>query len=601
MKKYGLVLIATLFLGVFGVSAQISPDCSTAIPICNNTPVNGGAYNFGLDDFNGASETGCLEQTISGTIESNSGWYRFKTSASGQLGFNIGFDASEDWDFALYKTNDCNNLGEPLRCNFYDNAENSSFIGVGEDPTGVADSIQFEDWINVSPGEDYYLLINNFSNNNSGFSIQFSGSVFETNPYDTLDCSIINNLLGPPIAACENDAIVLDATTASATQYNWYQETGLGFQPMAGENNPTLNVGAAGLYRVEVVTPTGNIYSDVQVAFSVAPIAFLVTDDDFCMVSNSTFDLSQKDNEALGSQSTSEFMVTYHSTLTDAMGGFNMLSEKYVASVGVQTIYVRVASLANPMCYDASRQFELTAVETPILDFPTEVFLCDDLLSTAIGDAMPNAGHSYFWNTGEVSPTINVTQAGTYDLTITNTQGGKACADTFSITVYISNAPVITDVLIEDKQKYNTVTIITEVEGDFEYSMDDGISQTNNIFADVLPGEHLVTIIDLNGCGSVSEYIMVVGFPRYFSPNGDGINDQWGIVGMSELENPIVYVFDKFGKLLGQMNEGDNGWDGTYNGRQLPATDYWFKLTYIDSSGQRVEAKYVENHFSLRR
>lgn len=602
MTKYGLVILTTLILGIFGVSAQISPDCTNAIPICNNTPVNGGAYDFGIDDFNGAPMTGCLEQTTAGTIESNSGWYRFKANASGQLGFNIGFDSSEDWDFALYKTNDCNNLGEPIRCNFFDNAESSSFIGVGEDPTGTEDSIQYEDWINVTPGEDYYLLVNNFSNNNSGFSIQFSGSIFETNPYDALDCSIISNLLGSPIAACENDTVVLDATTATATQYNWYQDTGLGFQQMVGENNPILNVMTSALYRVEVVTPTGNIYSDVQVAFSVAPIAFLVTDDAFCLDSNnSTYDLSQKDNEALGSQSPSEFTVSYHSSLSDAMNGFNLLSEQYVTIAGTEIIYVRIASLANPKCYDASRQFQLTTVETPILDFPKEVFLCDDVVSTLIGDDTPNAGYTYFWNTGEVSPTINVSQAGTYDVTITNEQSGKACAETFSITVYISKAPIISDVLIDDKQKYNTVTIITDVEGDFEYSMDDGTPQLKNVFEDVLPGEHLMTINDLNGCGSVSENIMVVGFPRYFSPNGDGVNDQWGIVGMSELQDPVIHVFDRFGKFLGQMDENNKEWDGTFKGKQLPSTDYWFKLTYIDSSGQRVEAKYVENHFSLRR
>ncbi|NJB72582.1 gliding motility-associated-like protein [Saonia flava] len=602
MRKCGPLILTLLFIGLLGVSAQISPDCSGAIPICTNTPVNGGAYDYGDDDFNGDTKSGCLEQsTMAGTIESNSGWYRFTTMASGQLGFNIGFDSSEDWDFALYRTNDCSNLGDPIRCNFFDNSESSSFIGVGEDPTGMANSIQYEDWLDVNAGENYYLLVNNYSNNNSGFSIQFSGSIFETNPYDALDCSIISNLLGPPVAACENDTVALDATTPNATLYNWFMDTGIGYQQIVGENSPMINVTASAMYRVEVVTPTGNIYSDVQVAFSMAPITFMVTDEAYCLVEGDSFDLSQKNNEALGSQSPSEFIVSYHSSLSDAMNGFNKLPEQYTTTVGTETIYVRISSLANPKCFDASRQFEFASVEMPIADFPLEVFLCDDIVSTSIGDDTPSAGYTYFWSTGAITPTIDVYEAGTYDLTITNEQFGRACSETFSITVYISKAPVITDVLIDDLQQYNNVTILTDVEGDFEYSLDDGEYQSSGNFEDVLPGEHIVTINDLNGCGSVSESIMVVGFPKYFSPNGDGVNDRWEIVGMTELQDPIVFVFDKFGKLLGQIDENNMEWDGTYNGKQLPSTDYWFKLTYIDSEGQRVEAKYVENHFSLRR
>ncbi|WP_337251631.1 hypothetical protein [Maribacter halichondriae] len=118
MKRYALLFLSLLF-GMAYANAQVAPDCSNAIPICNNTPVNGGTNSFGIDDFNGSTRSGCLEEALSGIIESNSAWYRFRTAESGQLGFNIGIDKKEDWDFALYKSDDCNNLGEPVRCNFF--------------------------------------------------------------------------------------------------------------------------------------------------------------------------------------------------------------------------------------------------------------------------------------------------------------------------------------------------------------------------------------------------------------------------------------------------------------------------------------------------
>jgi len=86
MKQYPIVLFLMLFVGVFSAVAQISPDCTTAVSICDNTPLNFGTSGFGMDDFNGASRTGCLETTTSGAIESNAAWYRFRTGAAGQLG-----------------------------------------------------------------------------------------------------------------------------------------------------------------------------------------------------------------------------------------------------------------------------------------------------------------------------------------------------------------------------------------------------------------------------------------------------------------------------------------------------------------------------------
>ena len=220
MKGKSLIFWFLIILATNSLMSQVASDCINAVPICNNTPVNGGTQGYGVDDYNGASASGCLESPFNHpSIETNSAWYRFRTAASGQLGFNIGFDASEDWDFALYRAADCGSLGDPVRCNFFDNSDEEAFMGVGEDPNGNQTTVLYEDWINVMPSEDYYLMINNFSNTNSGFSIQFTGDIFVTNPYDALDCSIINNLLGPPLAACANESVILDATTNNALGY----------------------------------------------------------------------------------------------------------------------------------------------------------------------------------------------------------------------------------------------------------------------------------------------------------------------------------------------------------------------------------------------
>lgn len=596
--RHALYLLVSLWCSwCYG---QIAVDCNNAIPICNNTPTNGGTQGFGIDDFNGAMSSGCLEQTLSGAIESNSAWYRFRTGASGQLGFNIGFDTSEDWDFALYQASDCSSLGDPVRCNFFDNQDQEAFMGVGEDPTGSSTTVLYEDWLQVEPGQDYYLLINNFSNTNSGFSIQFTGNIFVTNPFDALDCSIINNLLGPPLAACDNQNVVLDATTAGALSYNWYRDTGSGFLLISGETNPTLDVLISAMYRVQVVTASGNIISDVQVAFSVAPTSNSINDETLCS-DIGTFDLAQKDAEALGSQDPDEVLVSYHSSAADAIAGVNQLPQQYPVSTGTEDIYVRTTSSSNPNCFDASENFRLLVVETPVAGFQTEIFICEDSTGEVIGETSPDPQYTYSWDTGETTSSLTVSQAGVYTLTITNNQSGLDCSNIVPITVVVGETPAIAEVIIEDLQADNRVEIVAGVEGNFEYQLDSGPFQASNIFTNVAPGAHTVTISDLDGCGSVSDNITVVGFPKFFTPNGDGSNDYWHIMGVNSLEDPIVHVFDRFGKLIKQLDENSLGWDGTFNGRQLPSTDYWFQLTYMDTQGQRIEAKYISNHFALRR
>ncbi|WP_088341653.1 T9SS type B sorting domain-containing protein [Robiginitalea sediminis] len=578
---------------------QVSPDCQTAIPICSNTPVNGGTSGFGADDFYGASDSGCLERTLSGFIESNSAWYRFRTGAAGQLGFNIAFSPTEDWDFALYRAADCGSLGEPVRCNFFDNQEMASYMGVGEDPTGNSGSYQYEPWLDVLPGEDYYLLINNFSNTNSGFSIQFSGQIFVDHPYDALDCSIVSNLLGPPVAACQGDTVPLDAYTSGAQSYHWFLDIGSGFQPITGASTSQLDVVSEGVCRVRVTMPDGSqIISDVQVGFSPNPVTQGVSDEALCQ-SDGELDLQVKALEALGAQSPMEFRVSFYTNLTDAQADTNPLPSQWAVPPGVQTVYIRTTSLANPACYDTSESFQVVADAMPALDFPEEAFICSDGGLATIGLPAPEPGVSYLWDSGETTPGLQVVTSGEYTLTATSANG--LCMAARTVRVQESLPPAIASVLVEDLQVSNRITLEPATAGDFQYALDGGAFQDSPVFDGVLPGQHEVRMRDALGCGEVAETITVVGFQPFFTPNGDGINDQWQVSGLEALTDPILHIFDRYGKLLKQLDPTSPGWDGTYNGHLLPAADYWFRLTYTDPRGQRVEARYLNAHFSLKR
>ena len=94
---------------------------------------------------------------------------------------------------------------------------------------------------------------------------------------------------------------------------------------------------------------------------------------------------------------------------------------------------------------------------------------------------------------------------------------------------------------------------------------------------------------------ALTKTLYIIGYPTYFTPNGDGIHDTWNIFGLDA--SAKIFIFDKNGKLIKQISPTTVGWDGTYNGIQLPSTDYWFSVEYTEFSVN----KFFKSHFSLKR
>ena len=117
------------------------------------------------------------------------------------------------------------------------------------------------------------------------------------------------------------------------------------------------------------------------------------------------------------------------------------------------------------------------------------------------------------------------------------------------------------------------------------------------MFEGVEAGIHTVAVGDEEGCTYLETNVLVIDYMKYFTPNGDGYNDTWNIIGLNAQHNAKIYIFDRYGKLIKQLDPLGQGWDGTYNGQTLPSTDYWFTVDYTESQQQ----KQFKAHFSLKR
>lgn len=172
------------------------------------------------------------------------------------------------------------------------------------------------------------------------------------------------------------------------------------------------------------------------------------------------------------------------------------------------------------------------------------------------------------------------------------------CETPKEFRVIRSQPPVITSINVVTNGTSITVTVNVSGNSEYEYALNniDGPYQDSNVFTNVPVGNPQVFVRDKNGCGIVSEFINAVGFPKFFTPNGDNINDTWRLNAQTLNGSlvTVVHIFDRFGKLVNSFSPDSIGWDGTYNGRPLPSSDYWFKA--ILENGTEVRG-----HFTLKR
>ena len=88
------------------------------------------------------------------------------------------------------------------------------------------------------------------------------------------------------------------------------------------------------------------------------------------------------------------------------------------------------------------------------------------------------------------------------------------------------------------------VDFIEQGLGVYEFKLDDGTYQTNNKFYNISPGTHIVTIRDITAiCGNLIVKFKMIDYPKFFTPNTDGINDTWNIPDIKQQEDAVIHIY----------------------------------------------------------
>lgn len=290
---------------------------------------------------------------------------------------------------------------------------------------------------------------------------------------------------------------------------------------------------------------------------------------------------------------TANYSFSYYKSLPDAENevASNKITtaSSFKLALGENNIYVRINS--NTTCY-AIAVLKITLFSKPIIPIQDVMPICEN--KSILIDAGSGAD-SYLWSNGKTDQTISIDNPRDLSVTVTKNYGTLSCTSDKTFTVKTSNIAKITAIETTDwTDNDNTITVFVSGSRDFEYSIDGSNYQDSNTFSSILSGECVVYVRDKNGCGTATEEVYLLMYPKFFTPNGDGFNDTWKIKSSNIEDGLTIKIFDRFGKLLKELDSNSNGWDGNYIGQTLPATDYWFAVT-------RANGKVYKGHFSLKR
>jgi gliding motility-associated-like protein len=338
-------------------------------------------------------------------------------------------------------------------------------------------------------------------------------------------------------------------------------------------------------------------------------------DDDDIIDGFTEFDLTQASALFISQFPTGQNLsVHYYRNNRDAQLEMNEITNvlNYTNETSFsQTLYVRVESADNGDCFGIGPHLLLTVNPRPEFEVDNSAIYCLDNNPITLTTYNSKGNYSYEWRdaNGQVistSPEAIVVSGGDYSVIATSNLGCKSFPISFSVVESSIAEISLEDISIVELSNNNSITINNDNNnlgiGDYEFALDNvnGPYREEPFFDNVGAGSHVVYVKDKNLCGIADLEVFILGFPKFFTPNNDGDNDTWRVKGLGDTFSSasVVNIFDRYGKLIKQLNAKNGVWDGTFNGQPLGVSDYWFVAELIENTGN---IKIYRGHFSLVR
>lgn len=414
-------------------------------------------------------------------------------------------------------------------------------------------------------------------------NIATSTSIYTTYIEDTQSASI-----------CDGGTVTLKAKATQGGDVLWF-DAPTGGIPLHKGNAYTVSVNATTTYYA--MASINDCVSGNRIAVTAtvtqSPVINTVTNDFICGTGSGTL-----------SASASSGIINWYDT---QIGGTLLQTGMSYTISGLNTTTTYYVETSLNGC--TSTRIPVTMEVYPVPEFEvveTLVIYCSDTNPITLETFNAKGNYTYQWknDSGQVIgdlPYVEVNSGGRYTVVATSNN----CDTILSVLIKESDVATITyeDIMVVENSENNSISINTNLGiGDYEFALDDenGSYQDEPYFDGIKAGSHVIYVKDKDGCGTESLEIFILGFPKFFTPNNDGQNDTWKVTGSgTQYTNASkVSVYNRYGKLVKQLNAKSAGWDGTFRGTLLPNSDYWFVAELVEFSGN---VRTYRGHFSLIR
>ncbi len=381
-------------------------------------------------------------------------------------------------------------------------------------------------------------------------------------------------LIGNGTALCDGESITLDAGENPDAVYAWYKDGVL----LPNETSSTLVVTQPGTYKVEISFGSSDciVTDEIIIEFKPSPIFDLGANQFLCDNNTIVLDATVTNPDELSNISYKWFLDG-----TEIPGETN-------PTLTISQAGIYLAEVNGDDCV-VTDEITITGVSFTV-DIQDEVFLCGEesyeIVPLITGADANNA--TYIWSTGETTPTIVVTQSGTYSVEVTI----DTCTETDDVSITLGIIPEIElgDTVIKCAQDTETLSVtvsnIDPAQVTYQWYVDGGIiDNATSQTLDVIDAG--IYSVEVNNQGCIANDEVEVKYydnenciiTQGLSPsNIDGLNDYFDLeflqdkIGIDKLS-----VFNRLGVLVYEQANYINQWKGQdKNGNELPVGTYFY-------------------------
>jgi gliding motility-associated-like protein len=211
--------------------------------------------------------------------------------------------------------------------------------------------------------------------------------------------------------------------------------------------------------------------------------------------------------------------------------------------------------------------------------------------------SIPGNFKSYTWSSGATSPSIQVSESGTYSVIVTTPEG---CIGTGELEINFLLKPIV-DVVAEDNVTSigigESIQLLAFGALNYNWFPVEGLDNagiSNPIARPTTTTTYKVIGAAANGCSVEKEITISVSNsinvnPRkIFSPNGDNIDDFWVVDRIQNYPDCTLSIFDRQGLMVFEKTGYNNDWTGTYNGKNLMQGVYFFVIRCGSKENQKT-------------